>query len=198
MYAAQPDLSACSQMQLLQQLLLADRYGVPKVLVAVAAAFASISPAELQWEAVHAVYALPAGSADMDSCKDVYAAVGEKLQAELGDLELVWADNSGTKPDMLVGLPHQALLQLLGDARTCVASEDTVFYTIWQWCIQQEKRQPELWRPVQQEALPWDRVQEVKQLLHHLRIMVRGGNTACACKGFALHAAAVVDDVSAA
>jgi hypothetical protein len=40
MYAAQPDVRSCSQEQLLQLLLLADRYGVPKVLAAVTAGFA--------------------------------------------------------------------------------------------------------------------------------------------------------------
>jgi hypothetical protein len=88
MYAAQPDVNACSQEQLLQLLLLADRYGVPKVLAAVLASFAGIAPADLEWQTVQALYALPPGCADLDACKSVFAVAGDKLQQELGDLEL--------------------------------------------------------------------------------------------------------------
>jgi hypothetical protein len=131
MYAAQPDLSACSQEQLLQLLLLADSYGVPKVLAAAMSAFGSIPQEDLQWETVHALYALPPGCADLDACKGMFAAAGDKLQHVLGDLELVWAN--ADKQQLLLGLPQPALLQLLKDARTRVASENTVFYTIEQW-----------------------------------------------------------------
>uniref|UniRef100_A0A383WDK7 BTB domain-containing protein n=1 Tax=Tetradesmus obliquus TaxID=3088 RepID=A0A383WDK7_TETOB len=116
MYAAQPDFSSCSQEQLLNLLLLADSYGVPKVLAAAAAAFASVAPADLQWQALHALYALPSGCAELDACKPLFAAAGQKLQHELGDLELQ-------------------------DAHTRVASENTVFYTIDRWCRQQQKQQ---------------------------------------------------------
>jgi hypothetical protein len=160
MYAAQPDFSSCSQEQLLQLLLLADRYGVPKVLQAVSSAFARISTSELQWQMLHAVYALPAGCADMDSCKGVYAAVGEKLQQELGDLELVWDDYSDVKPELLLSLPQPALLQLLKDPRTRVASENTVFFTINQWLSGQTAEQQ------QDEG-------QLRQLLQHVRMTVR-------------------------
>jgi hypothetical protein len=162
MYAAQPDVSSCSQEQLLQLLLLADRYGVPKVITAVSAAFASIPAAQLQWETVHAVYALPAGCFDLLSCQGLFEAICGKLQQEVGDLELVWADPSNTKQRLLLRLPLQAFLQLLSDHRTSVASENTVFYTISQWWIEQEEQR--------QLGL-----QEALQLLQYLRVQVRVG-----------------------
>ncbi|KAF6262845.1 hypothetical protein COO60DRAFT_1674169 [Scenedesmus sp. NREL 46B-D3] len=137
MYAAQPDVSACSQQLLLQLLLLADRYGVPKVLAAAAAAFAGITAVELQWDTVQALYELPAGFADLDACKGLFAAAAQKLQQELGDLELAWADHQ--KSQLLLSLPQPVLLQLLQNPATRVASENTVFYTIerwWQSCIE--------------------------------------------------------------
>jgi hypothetical protein len=125
----QPDVSSCSQEQLLQLLLLADRYGVPKMLAAVSAAFASIPTEYLQWETVHAIYALPPGCVDMDFCKGLFQATGNRLQHALGDLELIWADRSNSQQQLLTSLPLEALLQLLQDPRTRVASENTVFYS---------------------------------------------------------------------
>uniref|UniRef100_A0A383W8I4 BACK domain-containing protein n=1 Tax=Tetradesmus obliquus TaxID=3088 RepID=A0A383W8I4_TETOB len=151
MYAAQPDLSTCSQEQLLQLLLLADSYGVPKVIGAAAAAFDSIVSADLQWETVQARYALPPGCAELDACKPLFEAAGEKLQDELGDLELAWADAS--KQQLLLGLPQPALLQLLQDDNTCVASENTVFFTISQWCRQQQQPAQQQQQQQQQEAV---------------------------------------------
>jgi hypothetical protein len=138
MYAAQPDISSCSQEQLLQLLLLADRYGVPKVAAAVTAAFASIPPADLQWNTLLALYALPPGCAELDACKSVFVTAGDKLQQELGDLELTWADAG--KQQLLLDLPQLALLQLLRDDRTRVTSENTVFYTIQRWWVGQQQQ----------------------------------------------------------
>jgi hypothetical protein len=163
-YAAQPDVSSCSQEELLQLLLLADQYGVPKVLAAVSAAFASIPTAQLQWETLHAAYALPAGCFDLESCRGLFAATREKLQQELGDLELVWGDQSNSKQQLLLGLPLQALLQLLSDHRTRVASENSVFFTVSQWWARQQ--------PVVMDLDP-QHVQEAQQLLQHLRVQVR-------------------------
>jgi hypothetical protein len=167
MYAAQPDASSCSQQQLMQLLLLADRYGVPKVLTALSAALASIPTADLQWETGHAAYALPPGCVKQDVCRCLFASTGEKLQQQLGDLELVWADRSCSKVQLLKSLPLGVLLQLLGDHRTRVASENTVFYTMSAWWDEQEKQgRRDSW----QEAR---RASEAKHLLQQLRIQVR-------------------------
>jgi hypothetical protein len=100
---------------------------------------------QLQWETLHAVYALPAGCFDLECCKGLFAATCEKLQQELGDLELVWADPSSSKQQLLLGLPLPALLQLLSDHRTRVASENTVFFTISQWWEGRDKQRPVQW-----------------------------------------------------
>lgn len=135
MFAAQPDLTSCSQEQLLQQLLLADRYGVDKVLSAVTSANSSMPTEELQMETVNAVYSLPAGCADLDCCKGLFTAAGQKLQLELGDLELAFS--TAQKYELLMALPHPALLQLLQHPATRVAGENTVFHTIHCWWQQQ-------------------------------------------------------------
>ncbi|WIA23713.1 hypothetical protein OEZ85_000400 [Tetradesmus obliquus] len=131
-YAAQPDLSACSQVQWLQLLMLADRYHVHKVVAAVTAAFHSITHAAVKWETVGALGTLP-NCVALGVCKGVVAAVGEKLQHELGDLELALAD--AEKCRWLMWLPQPALLQLLRDSRTRVASENTVFWVINSWLL---------------------------------------------------------------
>jgi hypothetical protein len=139
MYAAQPDLSTCNQQQLLQLLLLADRYGVLKVAWAVTVAFASIPLADLQWATVQGLYSLPPGCAELDACKLLFAAAREKLQQELGDLELALVDNERRR--LLLSLPQPALLQLLHDNRTRVASENTVFFVINFWWRGQKQQQ---------------------------------------------------------
>jgi hypothetical protein len=167
MYAAQPDVTTCSQEQLLQLLLLADRYGVPKVLAAVTAVFASIDPTDLQWEFVLTVHSLPAGCAALDACKGLFAAAGDKLQQELGDLELARADAG--KRQLLTELPQPALLQLLRDKRTRVASENTVFVVVGTWWQQQ-------WRQQQLQDQDFEGSQQQRMLRHLLgqvRMMVR-------------------------
>jgi hypothetical protein len=164
MYAAQPDISSCSQEQQLQLLLLADRYGVPKVLAAVSASFAGIAAADFEWQTVMALYSLPPGCCDLDACKSLCAVAGDKLQQELGDLELTWEDAG--KQQLLLGLPLQALLQLLRDDRTRVASENTVFYSIHRWW----KRQQAL---VASSGAPAPAEDDMRALLQLVRMQVR-------------------------
>ncbi|KAF6254926.1 hypothetical protein COO60DRAFT_273200 [Scenedesmus sp. NREL 46B-D3] len=140
MYASQPDVSACSQEQLLQLLRLADCYDVPKVLAAVALAVAGIAPTSLEWPTVLEVFSLPPGCADTNACKVMLPAAGEKLQQELGDLELAWAD--AEKQQLLLSLPYGALWLLLQHPSTCVASENTVISTIIRWARAQLLQQP--------------------------------------------------------
>jgi hypothetical protein len=61
----------------------------------------------------------------------VYKAAAVALQHTLGDLELVFADNKTQQ--LLLDLPHAALLQLLRDERTRVASENTAAHAVLQW-----------------------------------------------------------------
>jgi hypothetical protein len=121
MYQLQPDLKSLSQAQLLQLLVLADRYGVNKVLVAAVAVLQAVPQAELQWETVLGVYALPPGCADV--CQPLLPALQRQLQLQLGDLELAMSDDQ--KRQQLRALPYKLMLQLLEDYATKVASENT-------------------------------------------------------------------------
>eukprot|EP00878_Enallax_costatus_P009685 GHUV01010117.1.p1 GENE.GHUV01010117.1~~GHUV01010117.1.p1 ORF type:complete len:537 (+),score=147.08 GHUV01010117.1:220-1830(+) len=143
MYQRTPDLNGISQTRLLQLLILADRYEVPKIVKAVGRCLQQVSTADLEWDVVTAVYSLPAGCADMPAYSSIFAAAATKLQAELGDLELVWlrcyaAQQPGSKQQLLCSLPYAAIKQLLKDDRTRVTSENTVFHTIAQWHKAQE------------------------------------------------------------
>jgi hypothetical protein len=98
------------------------RYGVNKVLVAAVVALQAVPQAELQWETVLGVYALPLGCAD--ACKPLLPVMQQQLQQQLGNLELALSDDQ--QRQQLQALPHKLLLLLLleGDA-TVVASENT-------------------------------------------------------------------------
>jgi hypothetical protein len=87
--------------------------------------------ADLDWEAVCGAYSLPASFADNAAFADVYKAAADALQHTLGDLELVFADEQ--KRQLLLDLPHAALLQLLRDERTRVSSENTAAHAVLEW-----------------------------------------------------------------
>jgi hypothetical protein len=133
-YQSQPDLGTISQVQLLQLMALADRYGVSKVLIAAVATLQAVPQADLQWETVLGVYALPPGCTD--ACKPLMPAMQQQLQQELGDLELVLSDSQ--KGRRLLALPHKVLLLLLQDNETKVASENTGWCR--GWCRMQRSR----------------------------------------------------------
>eukprot|EP00775_Hariotina_reticulata_P012478 gene12478-12612_t len=126
MYYSNLDLSGFTQQQLLHVLLLADRYGVPKVLAAISSFLESIPPAELQWDTAMAIYNLPPGCTEEEACGGLDKAASAKVQQELGDLELVWHDQEEQqKQQWLLDLPHKALKQLLESPLTAVNSENT-------------------------------------------------------------------------
>jgi hypothetical protein len=131
MYQQQPDLSSTKQAILVQLLVLADRYAVPAAVAAAGRAFKDCPAADLQWEAVCGACSLPASCAENAAFADVYSAAADVLQHTLGDLELVFADDE--KQQLLVDLPHSALLQLLRDERTRVASENTAAHAVLEW-----------------------------------------------------------------
>uniref|UniRef100_A0A383WM14 BTB domain-containing protein n=1 Tax=Tetradesmus obliquus TaxID=3088 RepID=A0A383WM14_TETOB len=153
MYQCTPDLGSTSQLQLLQLLALADRYGVNKVLSAAVAALQAVPQAELQWETVIGVYTLPPGCTE--ACKPLMPAVQQQLQQQLGDLELALAHKR--KRQRLLALPHQVLL-LLQDEQTKVAAENTVFRVI------------EVWHSHQQQHSSSSSDEELTQLLQQIRM----------------------------
>jgi hypothetical protein len=167
MYQEQPDLSSTEQATLLQLLVLADRYAVPAAVAAVGRAFKDSPAADLQWEAVCGAYSLPASCADNAAFADVYKAAADALQHTLGDLELVFADE--TKQQLLVDLPHAALLQLLRDERTRVASENTAAYAVLQW--------------MENNDVSWE---HMRQLVSGMRPAILYGSAATAAAGVVL------------
>jgi hypothetical protein len=143
MYEAQPALSAVSQDQLVQLIVLADRYEAPKVAAAAAAVIRELPIEDIEWDTVFTVYGLPAGSAGLEACKQLQKVAASKVQQELGDLEWAWCHSN--KQQVLLMLPYPVLHQLLSHSSTSVASEDTVLYTLERWYgWQQQHVLPEL------------------------------------------------------
>lgn len=131
MYADQPDLSDLSIQQLVQLMLLADSYDVGKVLAAAARALGQLQPEQITLEVVSRVFALPESCLKLKCFEAARTKAAEQLQQQFGDLEEVWGDSS--QAEQLLQLPFAAMLQLVQDGRTKVASEDTVMYTLERW-----------------------------------------------------------------
>jgi hypothetical protein len=150
MYEAKPSFDDQGLEQKVQLLRLADRYGAPTVVEAVAAAagFDAAVMAEkgLAWATVLAAYSKDSEDSDYYS-KDPEASAPPQLPASplrryaddalqelFGDLEAVWAAaDDGEKQCDLLELHFAALKALLADRRTSVASENTVVHTIVRW-----------------------------------------------------------------
>jgi hypothetical protein len=131
MYSSSPDLSDLDAPQLMQLLALAECYGVGKVVAAAAAHLHHMSVESMPLDVAAAVYALPDACLALAAVQQVQQAAADRLQQELGDLEVVWVNKE--KQQQLLALPFGALLQLLGNKRTRVASEDTAVYTALRW-----------------------------------------------------------------
>lgn len=143
------DLSPPHQLQLL-----ADRYAVAKVQAAAAKALQAAS-ADWPWQTVLDVLDLPPSCTDQPRFGPVTEAAVTKLQQQqLGDLEVVWAEDQ--LQQQLLALPCSTLLQLLQHNETRVIKEYTVVYMILQWYQQQ----PEATRSIPQ----------VKQLMQQVRM----------------------------
>ncbi|KAF8060059.1 hypothetical protein HT031_004998 [Scenedesmus sp. PABB004] len=163
-YAAEPasTLAGAEQERLLQLLVLADRYEVAKVTAAAGDALAAVPLKQLAWRTVAAVHALPLGCAELPALRSIFNATADKVQAELGDLELVWGEGkSSVRQQALLALPHGALKRLLADERTRVASENTVCYTIIKWA---ERQAEPLQAALAKELVALVRMRHVTQL----------------------------------
>jgi hypothetical protein len=133
MYSSSPQLADLSDEQLLQLAALADCYGVTKVLTAAAAQLQKKDVQDIPLATAAAVFRLPEPCLQLGALSQLHKLAGDKLQQELGDLEVVWGDKD--KQQLLLALPFGALLQLLRDDRTRVASEDTAVYTAQRWLV---------------------------------------------------------------
>jgi hypothetical protein len=134
MYSSSPDLSDLAAPQLMQLVALAECYGVGRIVTAAATRLKQLTVETMPLDTATAVFELPEACQALDAFKPVCQTAADKLQQELGDLEVLWADKDTVK--RLLALPLGALLQLLGDERTRVASEDTVVQTALQWLEQ--------------------------------------------------------------
>jgi hypothetical protein len=120
MYQAQPTITDnLSQQQLLQLMLLADRFEVPKVLAAAAAALVAVPADQLDWDTALQLLQLPQSCGLQPDFKAVHQLALRRMNQQLGDLEAVWA--SDALQQQLLALPFDVLLQLLQHDDTCVA-----------------------------------------------------------------------------
>jgi hypothetical protein len=104
---------------------------VGKVVDSAAAQLHQLSVKSMPLDVAASVFELPEACLALEAVQPVQQAAADKLQQELGDLEVAWGTEA--KQQQLLGLPFGALLQLLRDERTRVASEDTAVYTALQW-----------------------------------------------------------------
>lgn len=128
MYQDTPDLSTASQQELLELLVLADKYVVPKVTTAICSRFRGLFSANLEWETAMKIFQLPESIRLSKQYTAVVSLAAAKLQQDLGDLDAAWSDDN--KQQLLLQLPLCALHQLLLSDQTRVASEDTAAYTV--------------------------------------------------------------------
>ncbi|KAF6262081.1 hypothetical protein COO60DRAFT_1636287 [Scenedesmus sp. NREL 46B-D3] len=132
MYQAQPSITdGLSQQQLLQLMMLADRFEVPKVQAAVAAAFAAFPNEQLEWDIAMQILNLPPSCAQQPEFSELQELAAQLLLQQLGDLEEVWSEEQLLQ--QLLQLPYAAMKQLLQHPDMCVAAENTVVYTIERW-----------------------------------------------------------------
>jgi hypothetical protein len=125
--------SDLTQQQLLHLMLLADRFEVPKMTAATAAAFKqhAAPPHYLEWPVVLQLLDLPPSCAGQPAFESVQRLAVARVQQLLGDLEEVWAQQQ--LRDALEKLPFSGMLQLLQHPGTRVSSENTVVHTIVSW-----------------------------------------------------------------
>jgi hypothetical protein len=134
MYSSKPDLSDLGTLQLIQLAILAECYGVGKVVAVVARHLQQLTVETISLAAAAALFELPEGCLAWQEFQGVQKTATDKLQRELGDLEVVSGNKE--KEQVLLGLPLGALLALLGDVRTRVAYEDTAVDTVRRWLEQ--------------------------------------------------------------
>jgi hypothetical protein len=157
-------LQQVPQLQLLELLLLADKYDAQGIAAAAAAELGSKSAEQLQWQLVVRLFELQHNTAHALELLPGYAAAMEagaaKLHAVLGDPVVAWQVEESAQ--VLQQLPFSLLLRLLSDPETQVASEDTVVFTVQQWLVAQQQQQQQ-----QYERLTED---QLAQLVQHIRM----------------------------
>ena len=123
----------------------ADAFELSSVSAACVEQLAQLPAAELEWGTVTAAFALPAGLAGQDSSRQLLARAGQRVQEQLGCLDLVLDDLAREGDDKqrlrmqrLQALPHAALLALLQHEQTRVETESTAVAAVALWAAAQE------------------------------------------------------------
>jgi hypothetical protein len=131
----------------------------------------------------------------------VYKAAAARVQQEFEDLEETWQQQH--KQQMLLALPHGALLDLLKSDTLRVASENTVAYTIQAWAEYQQQQQQQRQRQQQgdgsqSEQQQYPSFEQLRQLALQIRMqhcsqpaLHQHSHGAHACTGTLLHGSRV-------
>jgi hypothetical protein len=93
----------------------------------------------------------------LEAFQPAYKAAAAQVQHVLGDLEATW--QSSEKRQLLLAQPHGALLSLLQDNHTSLASEHTIAYTIQAWADHQKQQQQQ-----------YPSLEQLQQLVHQIRM----------------------------
>jgi hypothetical protein len=125
-----------SQQDLLRMAAAADAFELQRAMAACLTQLAGLPVEQLEWATITGAFTLPDGVAGHDSSNQLRQQAQARLQQELGDLELTLQDEA--KRQQLERLPHAALLALLQDERTRVASEGTAVAAVALWAAAQE------------------------------------------------------------
>jgi hypothetical protein len=114
-----------SQHDLLQLLLLADRFDVRRAAAAASRVLGCLSPASLEWATLTGVYSLPDHLYEADEQAPLRVVAWDRLLQLFGDLEDSWASADGRA--LFQQLPLRAVAGLATSDALAVASENTVF-----------------------------------------------------------------------
>jgi hypothetical protein len=114
-----------SQHDLLQLLLLADRFDVRRAAAAASRVLGCLSPASLEWATLTGVYSLPDHLYEADEQAPLRVVAWDRLLQLFGDLEDSWASADGRA--LFQQLPLRAVAALAASDALAVASENTVF-----------------------------------------------------------------------
>ena len=119
------------QQDLLNIILLADKYDVKRCLEAAGQALGALSASALEWPSLLAIASLPDHLYESDALAAARAVAAERQQQLFSDLEATWATADGRSKWRQ--LPVRAILQLAASDALCLASENTLFAAIASW-----------------------------------------------------------------
>eukprot|EP00775_Hariotina_reticulata_P008260 gene8260-8448_t len=120
-----------SQHDLLQLLLLADRFDVRRAAAAASRVLGCLSPAALEWATLTGIWGLPDHLFEADEQQPLQVVAWDRLMQLFGDLEDSWATADGRS--LWQQLPLRAVTALAASDALAVANENTVFAALSSW-----------------------------------------------------------------